>query len=113
MEAFSHCSQSREESWEAGPRGSTGPGDSAGSPSRPLAFCPDLGQPAHRWRGPDRKGQVSWKAPVGPDSLPSQGGPAPKNEHLFLGLLGTLMAEGGCRVRPGLALSASTYNTSK
>lgn len=45
--------------------GSVGPRDPAGSSSRPIAFCPDLGQPVHLWRGPDRKGQVSWKAPVG------------------------------------------------
>lgn len=27
------------------------------------AFCCDLGQPEHLWRGPDGKGQVSRKAP--------------------------------------------------
>lgn len=65
--------------------GFPGPGDSAGLSSRRLAFCCGL---SIFGEAPDRKDQVSWKAPLGLDSLPPQGGPTPKNEHLLMGLLG-------------------------
>lgn len=55
-----------EGSWEARVRGLQGARESAGSSGRPSAFCWDLRQPEHLWRGPDRKGQVSRKAALGP-----------------------------------------------
>lgn len=61
----------------------------AGSSGRPLTSAVILSSPGV-WRGPDRKGRVSWKAPLGfrPFTTFHQGGPTPENEHPALGPAG-------------------------
>lgn len=91
MEAFALCNRKEEESWEAGMHGlPRARGPSVRLSSRPLPSAVTLGSLSISGEAPDRKGQVSWKAPLGLDSLPPQGGPTPKNEHLLSGLLGKL-----------------------
>lgn len=86
MEAFAHCNQSKQRAGRQEFASFPGPGA--------LQHCQPGPEPSSRTslsipgEAPDRKGQVSWKAPLGLDPLPPQGGPTLKNEHLLLGPLG-------------------------